>query len=786
MGDTAQDGSGFSREHPIEHAKDDEFNRQAYVSKLLNALWRSDDINGLVVGISGPWGSGKTSLKTMLVEEINAARKTSQSFHVVEFEPWMYSGSGKLVSLLFNEVVDDLSPTGGKSRHLKERTGQFANIFLPALSDAASAANVVVPGVGTVSSSLIKAFSGLAKATDPTNDDIDSLARRREKLKRKLEKSPDRIIVFIDDLDRLMDDEVVEMLRAVKAVGDLPHMTYVLLYDRDSITRSLDATCHGKGDEYLEKIIQVPLDLPEPPQDIVSERLKAEVVAAAGLASKKIYEPGIERLFEPNSYDNCVKPYVRTMRDAIRLSNEFKLRYKVMKDDVEVDDLLSITSLEVFRPSLHRWIMGHKALLCSPVTGRASYPGQHNGEEQRAQSLAAEFKNLPKDSDREALESLFPFVGAALAGNWSNANTREDDPRRSICRAEHFDAYFRLSTDGDVLHEAEFKQFLLVDDLLDPGFPSSDQLRIFGDKYFPGKAASYLKDSDTERIQKVMLGCLKCDQMASEVLWGCTSINVATAILNRNNGSRLHTDVLKTIVGAIAQSDSIAAVPTALALAVQMQKELHDSGTAEAQILPPRRYDFLNIPMHREDLQPWEESLAVLKRKVLSPFSPRRAERPMLFRADLLEFCTHAVLYLYDHDSERRSAFELLRSLVSPNQYPLFVVDALAKKTDAGYVLDKSLLTDLVTREQYQGAIDTLIDRGNLWNYAPSDRQAVAAYQVALDGSSSPSSSSPQLPASPESSEFSAPIPEAQTKLVVDGWEKRVNEVVRAMSKNDE
>ena len=757
------------------------------MSTLLNALWQSDNANGLVVGISGPWGSGKTSLKTMLVEAITAARKTSQSFRVVEFEPWMYSRSGKLVSLLFDEVADDLSPTGGKSRHLKERTGQIANIVLPALADAASAANVVVPGVGAVSSSLIKAFSGLAKAMDPTNDDIDSLARRREKLKRRLEKAQDRIIVFIDDLDRLMDDEVVEILRAVKAVGDLPHMTYVLLYDRDPITRSLDPTCHGQGDEYLEKIVQVPLDLPEPPQDIVSERLKAEVVAAAGLASKKIYEPGIERLFEPNSYDNCVKPYVRTMRDVIRLSNEFKLRYKVMKDDVEVDDLLSITSLEVFRPSLHRWIMGHKALLCSPVTGRTSYSGQHKGEEQWAQSLAAELEGLREAPDREALKSLFPFARAALAGNWSNANTREDDPRRSICRAEHFDAYFRLSTDRDVLHEAEFKQFLLVDDLLDPGFPSSDQLRIFGDKYFPGKVASYLKDSDTERIQKVILGCLKCDQMASKVLWNCISINVATTILNRNNGSRLHTGLLKTIVGAIAQSDSIAAVPTALALAVQMQKELHDSGTAEAQILPPRRYDFLRIPMHREDSQPWEESLAVLKGKVLSPFSPRRAERPMLFGTDLLEFCAHAVLYLYDDDAERRSAFESLRPLVDPNQYPLFVVDALAEKTDTGYVLNGLLLSELVTRGQYQSAIDTLIDQGNLWEYAPSDRQAVAAYQVALDGSSSPSSSSPsQPPASPEESELRATIPEAQTKLVVEGWVKRVNEVVRAMSKNDE
>lgn len=259
-----------------------------------------------------------------------------------------------------------------------------------------------------------------------------------------------------------------------------------------------------------------------------------------------------------------------------------------------------------------------------------------------------------------------------------------------------------------------------------------------------------------------------------------------TQILNRQEAieSLCRNDTWDVTAWNIAQSDSIAAVPTALALAVQMQKELHDSGTAEAPVLLPQGYDLLRIPMHREDSQPWEESLAVLKRKVLPPFSPRRAERPMLFGADLLEFCTHAVLYLYDHDAERRSAFESLRPLVDPNQYPLFVVDALAEKTDTGYVLNGPLLSELVTRGQYQSAIDTLIDQGNLWEYAPSDRQAVAAYQVALDSSSSPSSSSPsQPPASPEEPEASSeepelgdPIPEAQTKLVVDGWEKRINE----------
>ena len=783
MADKTQSGLGFSRESPIEHAEDDEFDRQDYVSELLNALWRSDDANGLVVGISGPWGSGKTSLKRMLIEAICTTRKTSQCFHVVEFEPWMYSGSGKLVSLLFNEVADDLSPKLGWLRRFEARAVQHVIHFLPFLSELVSVVCGAVPGVGSVSPELIKDFSRLAKAMDPANDDIGTLSRRREKLRKKLKRSQDRILVFVDDLDRLMDDEVVEMLRAVKAVGDLPHMTYVLLYDRDSITRSLDKTCHGKGGEYLEKIIQVPLALPQPPQDIVLDCLKEEVIAATGADAKKIYERGIERLFDPMSFDNCVKPYVHTMRDGIRLSNEFKLRYMVMKDDVEVDDLLSITSLEVFRPPLHRWIMERKAILYSPVTGRTLYPGKNNYEEHRAQSLVAQLKDLPEDADRRALESLFPFVKAAIEGNWSNANTRYDDPKRSIYRSEHFDAYFRLSTDRDVLHEAEFKQFLLVDDLLDPGFPNDKQLKIFGDKYFPGKAASYLDGSDTERIREVILGCLKCDQMSSEVLWGCISINVATAILNRNDSSRVHTDLPATIVGAIAESDSIAAVPAALVLAVQIQQELHSDETVNTPRLPSQLSDYLRVPTHREDSKPWEESLSVLKGTVLSRFSSEWSGTPIFFGPDLLDFCTHAVLYLYDNDVDRHKAFEALRPLVEPTQYPLFVAAALTEKTDAGYVLNWPLFSKLVTREQYQHAIDTLIDRGTLWTFAPNDRQAAAAYQVALDGSSSSSSSTLSQPsAAPEAPDLGATISEDQTKRVVEGWATRMNTVANAMS----
>jgi predicted KAP-like P-loop ATPase len=208
-------------------------------------------------------------------------------------------------------------------------------------------------GQSAAADSIAKAFHGIAEALEPDSHDIDGLSKRREKLMKKLVRSRTRIIVLIDDLDRLMDDEVVDVLRTVKAVGNLPCMTYVLLYDQGSITKLLDKSCHGKGTEYLEKIIQVPIGLSTPPKTVVKNLLRKQLANIAEEESKQI-DSNIYWQRSPNVYDSCVLAFLENPRDAIRMSNEFRLRYSVLKDDVEIDDLLDITSLEVFRPELHR------------------------------------------------------------------------------------------------------------------------------------------------------------------------------------------------------------------------------------------------------------------------------------------------------------------------------------------------------------------------------------------------------------------------------------------------
>jgi predicted KAP-like P-loop ATPase len=48
-----------------------------------------------------------------------------------------------------------------------------------------------------------------------------------------------QIVVVIDDIDRLGDDEVLLVLRLIKANADFPNLTYLLLFQRDIVERAV-------------------------------------------------------------------------------------------------------------------------------------------------------------------------------------------------------------------------------------------------------------------------------------------------------------------------------------------------------------------------------------------------------------------------------------------------------------------------------------------------------------------------------------------------------------------
>ena len=785
--------SGYMSEHsesyppllqdePIRSVTDDRYGRREYVRNLALALSRFPGPGSLVVGIQGPWGSGKTSLKNMLVEQLAATpldkgkrkkeKERGGKVIVVEFEPWIYSGSGRLVTLLFNQISLTLSGKLGAARHTVAKS-------LKRVANGAAPISDVAP---SSMQRIVQAFGDLGEALEPDSQDLKRLSERRENLKKELEKSAFRIVVFIDDLDRLMDDEVTDVMRAVKAVGDLPYMTYVLLYDRDSLTKSLDKSCHDKGDEYLEKIVQVPIGLPEPIKETVLSRLRDELTSVVSEQNiDRIYIKSSDDLFSPapDIYKSCVVPFINNMRDVNRLTNEFMLRYQVLKDDVELKDLLGITSLEVFNPNLYRWIIVNKNYLCDAEDIKAEELQDHlNAVKRHLETMPSSDKGS-EERNLQAVESLFPSVAYAVISDSINPPIIQKGMGREIRRPEHFNAYFRLSIESGLLHESVYKEFL-IDDPLNKNDLNQKHWEIVTSRGFDGEPEKYLGRVNAARYAKVIGFCLELEAKYSNDYSRCVSYDVATAIINKTHAGKWINMILQAIIGSESPVSMIVAACLAFEInnLIQLEESVNKNGqTADqekvasngaVQIIQVKGQELAELAfsnkiskqMHKlnhlavqsfywdESSSGWAGCLALLRGK-LKRTDCKQPQRPL--NGSLLQSYADIIPVVLDNIQDRYEAFQSFRRLLDETAFVDYALDALVRESGNEYIVDTSLLKCLVTCELLKSALDS-------WKSVPVLHNVVgaAAYTLAL-----------------KSPDPTQPISRKQVKRLVDQWKKQ-------------
>ena len=85
----------------------------------------------------------------------------------------------------------------------------------------------------------------------------------REKIEEGLSEINEKIIIVIDDIDRLINSQIRDIFQLVKQLADFPNVIYILVMDREVVCRALNEVQKIDGEEYLEKIIQVPFEIPE-------------------------------------------------------------------------------------------------------------------------------------------------------------------------------------------------------------------------------------------------------------------------------------------------------------------------------------------------------------------------------------------------------------------------------------------------------------------------------------------------------------------------------------------
>lgn len=417
-----------SREdRPIETSADDQLDRGPFVDSLIRALIieeRDSDgrcvgrrATGSVVGLTGRWGLGKSSVLNLLFKKL----KKTDYVIVALFNPWLFKGRDELVSGFFNALRGAMgrSPTE-TARSLQESLDRYwSAIDLAGVGVAATLD--IYGGAGTATivwnrfSECIRKLLNKPRILTPDEE--------RASLEKKIGQTRQAIVILIDELDRVEDEDVRAVAQLVKAVGDIRGVSYLVAYDPDRVVDALgrgDDTIRRKtGELYLEKIIQHAIPL----RPLFSEDTKA-------LLKSALHDHEIQLSPEKDNQNTILDHLIdeiKTPREIKRLIGAFSVLERTVRGEICGYDVLLYCWILTKTPLLRDRIESHiEDLVDDPNTTelmkRAS--ARFDGNNKR------NFMDLlgPAAEDQlRTLELLFPnFISEGPTGDGDRLSRRRN------------------------------------------------------------------------------------------------------------------------------------------------------------------------------------------------------------------------------------------------------------------------------------------------------------------------------------------------------------------------
>lgn len=447
-------------DHPIKTGKDDKLSRSIFASKIAEGILKWDSNESLCMALYGAWGSGKTSVINMCLEEIKERTKDwkrEQAPIILTFRPWIISGQENLVSIFLKQLrvalqrpdLSEHAKKAAKNIELYEKVFDFAS-WIP-----------VVKGPATVIKTVLgKMKSAANMAAEHLEHDLEG---NKKAICEALEKLPARILIIIDDVDRLTNDEMRQLFQLIKAVADFPRTIYLLAYDQNRVEKALEAFHEGSDASYMEKIVQVAFDIPNPSSSQVASILwdGLEFIVKTISTDKDEQKRWNEIRFGP------LLKLFRNVRDVKRYLNAVHFMFQIVKDEVSSVDVLGIEAIHFLAPKLYHAIRQNKDLITSDSTRARAYRERDEEKEKWIRSVPDLAPEPTKLYFKELLTHLFPEVYSVFRNTnfGSDFKTGWDNQKR-VCMTNYFDFYFQCSLPEGEVSQAEVNRVIgLLDDL---------------------------------------------------------------------------------------------------------------------------------------------------------------------------------------------------------------------------------------------------------------------------------------------------------------------------------
>lgn len=439
----------FSTDKPITNASEDKLGRSGFAERLAKAIINFDTADSYAIALQGSWGCGKTSVLNMAIQKIEET--TDKKTVIIKFNPWNFTTTGQLIDQFFATMSSKLKLSEGDER--LQKVGGLIEKYSSVL-EYTQYIPVVGPYLDVVKN-LAKAAGKEIKET--ADKKLHDATIQKAKIEEALKEIDFQILVVIDDIDRLPNDQIRFIFQLVNSVAGFPHMVYLLSYDKDIVARALDDVQGRRGAGYLEKIIQVPFDLPPIDKYRVRSILKDELEKMRNIPnSVEVDSAHWEQIF-----GYCIAPIVTSLRDVKRFCNVLSFSYAAVKSEVDFSDMAGITAIKVFAPTIYEWIYANRMSLAGGYRGGGI--ALSGVKDYRAEMKRIAERIYPDDPEYmlDALACLFPSFGNRITYASDFQTPAELHQALRIASESKFDLYFSLSLENVKIPKIELDNSLL-------------------------------------------------------------------------------------------------------------------------------------------------------------------------------------------------------------------------------------------------------------------------------------------------------------------------------------
>jgi len=397
----------------------DEFGRNDFATEIAKYICDSFGKRSLAVGISGSWGTGKSHLLHQIQKTLNA--QNNRSILVIKFNPWRSSTHNRIVEDFLQNIKAALSVY---DKSLSDKLEKYLKVLIE--TDKTNWTKTIAE---TLSISENKSSEQLY------NEINDCLQLIHKKL-----------VIFIDDLDRLHNEEIIEVFRIVRNTADFFNTCFVVAYDREYVMDSFPSS-NLQLRNYLDKIFQTEFVLPLIDPGSLVNVIIDEVFNH--FHDNSIVNQELKKIFSNSKKRELVLDLILNRRDAIRFANMLSFDIKSIQNNIDYGEFIFVILLKMKFPAVYN-------ILNFRDNRNALLEAKHEDSKSYYKMYTSGYKDLKEKNPKifESLSTTSIEIVGKIFGELFEQGT--DFSIKSIRHIENYYRYFSLTISSNDISNEEF------------------------------------------------------------------------------------------------------------------------------------------------------------------------------------------------------------------------------------------------------------------------------------------------------------------------------------------